>query len=79
MSRWRRGTRSASAPAGTPTKNIGSARMPIATPTISGELVSSSTSQPSTTFSLIIPTELATIEAVRQRKSRNRKSARIRA
>src|SRR5436309_15093058 len=41
--RWR-GKRSASAPAGTPTKNSGNMRMLIATPTSNGEFVSSSVS-----------------------------------
>ena len=56
----------------TQTKNSGSIRMLRATPTISGELVSSRTSQPSTTFSPIMPTELKTTNAARARKSRSR-------
>ena len=65
MSRRWRGKRSASAPAGTPMKNIGSMRMPSATPTMNGEFVSSSVSQPSTTFSPIMPTEFSSTEAPR--------------
>ena len=63
--RWR-GNRSASAPAGTPTKKSGSARMPIATPTRNGESVSSRVSQPSTTTSPIIPTEFSSTDSPRQ-------------
>jgi sarcosine oxidase subunit beta len=64
-----RGNASASAPAGTPTKNSGSIRMPRVAPTMNGEFVSSRVSQPSTTVSPIIPTELKSTEAARRRKS----------
>ena len=48
--------------------------MPSAAPTMNGEFVSSSVSQPSTTFSPIIPTAFRRIDAPRQRKFPRRKS-----
>src|SRR5688572_18485310 len=74
-SRWR-GKRSASTPAGTPTKTSEIDRMAIASPTRNGEFVSSSVSQPSTTFSPIIPTELSATAIPRRRKSAMRRSVR---
>ena len=65
MSRRWRGRRSAITPAGTPTKNSGRARAPMAAPTRKGESVSSSASQPSTTTSPIMPTELSRVPAPR--------------
>src|SRR5262249_37408237 len=65
--RWR-SARSATIPAGNPTRSRGAIRIPSAAPTITGELVSSSVSQPRTTCSPTVPTELPTTERASARK-----------